>query len=229
MFHKRIFMMLSLLLCCLWGVAQDVIVCKDGTSLLGKVIEITDSEVKYRKADNPDGPLYAVKVASVTRINYENGTTDVFTPDGIAPATVLAGTTGDVKDTDLLKIHRETNKNYAEPRKFKLIGYIGGGILLATGVTLAAIGWSNAGGFYPGNEPGLIIPGIALTAAGAVWMPTFYLIGRYKEKKLNELAIAPLYRQEVFSVSGKSLSMGVDIMADKMQTRSLGLGMTFKF
>lgn len=65
MFHKRIFMMFAVLLCCLASVAQDIIVCKDGTSLLGKVAQITDTEVKYHKADNPDGPLYTIKIASI--------------------------------------------------------------------------------------------------------------------------------------------------------------------
>lgn len=229
MFHKRIFMMFAALLCCLASVAQDIIVCKDGTSLLGKVAEITDTEVKYHKADNPDGPLYTIKIASIMRINYENGTTDVFSQDGIAPATVLAGTTGDVKDTDLLKMYKVRNRDYGQPRKLRLTGYIGGGVLLTAGITLIALGVNNAGGFYIDNEPGLLIPGIALTAAGAVWIPTFCIIARHKQKKLNELSSAPLFRQEIFSGVGKSLSMGFDYMTDKVKTRSIGIGMTFKF
>lgn len=62
--------------------------------------EVTEAEVKYRKADNPDGPLYTLKVADLMRINYENGQSDIFARDGQLPSTVLAGPTGDVKDTD---------------------------------------------------------------------------------------------------------------------------------
>lgn len=49
--------MLALAVCCLSALAQDVLVKKDGSSLLGRVEEVTETEVKYRKADNPDGPL----------------------------------------------------------------------------------------------------------------------------------------------------------------------------
>lgn len=221
--------MLSLLLCCLAGMAQDVIVCKDGTSLLGKVAEVTEAEVKYRKADNPDGPLYTLKVADLMRINYENGQSDIFARDGQLPSTVLAGPTGDVKDTDLLALYNKKTSISPLPKRLKLTAFIGGGVLIATGVTLMIIGSENAGGFYPDNEPGLLIPGTCLAAAGAIWMPTFYLIARHKQKKLNELASAPIYRQEIFAKDGKSLSMGVDFLADRVQTRTLGLGMTFKF
>lgn len=221
--------MLSLLLCCLAGMAQDVIVCKDGTSLLGKVTEVTEAEVKYRKADNPDGPLYTLKIADLMRINYENGQSDIFARDGQVPSTVLAGPTGDVKDTDLLAFYTKKKADYSLPKKLKLTAFIGGGALIAAGVTLMAIGCDYAGGFYYDDEPGLLISGTCLAAAGAIWMPTFYLIARHKQKKLNELASAPIYRQEIFAKDGKSLSMGVDFLADRVQTRTLGLGMTFKF
>lgn len=215
--------MLSLLLCCLAGMAQDVIVCKDGTSLLGKVAEVTEAEVKYRKADNPDGPLYTLKVADLMRINYENGQSDIFARDGQLPSTVLAGPTGDVKDTNLLNIYNKEQADYSLPKKLKLTAFIGGGVLIAAGGIMMI-----AAGFTFDDEE-VMIPGIGLAAAGAVWMPTFYLIARHKQKKLNELAAAPLYRQEIFAKDGKSLSMGVDFLADRVQTRTLGLGMTFKF
>lgn len=221
--------MLSLLLCCMAGMAQDVIVCKDGTSLLGKVAEVTEAEVKYRKADNPDGPLYTLKIADLMRINYENGQSDIFARDGQLPSTVLAGPTGDVKDTDLLALYKRKNIDDSLLKKLKLTAFIGGGVLIATGVTLMIVGCNDAGGFYFDDERELVPIGTCLAAAGAIWMPTFYLIARHKQKKLNELASAPIYRQEIFAKDGKSLSMGVDFLADRVQTRTLGLGMTFKF
>lgn len=221
--------MLSLLLCCLAGMAQDVIVCKDGTSLLGKVAEVTEAEVKYRKADNPDGPLYTLKVADLMRINYENGQSDIFARDGQLPSTVLAGPTGDVKDTDLLAFYAKEQSDYSLPKKLKRTAFIGGGSFIAVGITLMIIGCNRAGGFNPDNDAAIFIPGIALTTIGIAWMPTFYFIAKNKQKKLNELASAPLYRQEIFAKDGKSLSMGVDFLADRVQTRTLGLGMTFKF
>ena len=62
--------------------AQDIIVKADGTLLKGKVEEITETSIKYRKADNPTGPLYNVNKSEVLTINYENGTIDVINQQG---------------------------------------------------------------------------------------------------------------------------------------------------
>lgn len=223
MLTKRILVVITLFVCCLAGMAQDIIVCKDGTSLLGKVAEITESEVKYRKADHPDGPLYTIKIADLLRINYQNGQSDVFSQDGAVPSTVLAGATGDVKDTSLLDMYKKNKVDYSLPKKLKLTAFIGGGALIAAGIGILVAGTS------PENRPALWTTGACLTAVGVVWMPTFYMIAKHKQKKLDELACVPLYRHEIFSKGGNSLSMGVDMMADRMMTRTLGLGMTFNF
>ncbi len=57
--------------------AQDVIVRKDGSTILSKVIEIGNTEVKYKKFSNQNGPTYANKSAIQT-INYENGEKETF-------------------------------------------------------------------------------------------------------------------------------------------------------
>ena len=84
--------------------AQDVIIKKDGGRLEVKVAEISDTELKYRKLNNPTGPLYTIKVADLVRVDFENGESEVFVVDNQAsqaPATVLSGITGEVKDTEL--------------------------------------------------------------------------------------------------------------------------------
>lgn len=58
--------------------AQDLIVKTDGTIIKGKISEITDDAVKYKKADNLDGPVYSIAKSSVSAINYENGTVEKF-------------------------------------------------------------------------------------------------------------------------------------------------------
>ena len=58
--------------------AQDVIVMKDGATVISKVEEITPTYIKYRKASNLQGPIYSIKLSDVNAINYENGQRDVF-------------------------------------------------------------------------------------------------------------------------------------------------------
>lgn len=58
---------------------QDVIVQKNGDEIKAKVEQVLDTEIKYRKFDNPGGPVYSIKKAEVFMIKYENGSKDVFT------------------------------------------------------------------------------------------------------------------------------------------------------
>lgn len=40
--------------------AQDVIVKKNGSTILCKILEVGTSEVKYKKHSNPKGPTYII-------------------------------------------------------------------------------------------------------------------------------------------------------------------------
>lgn len=225
--------MLALAVCCLSALAQDVLVKKDGSSLLGRVEEVTETEVKYRKADNPNGPLYTIKVADLMRINYENGQSDVFSQDGMTPGSILPGATGDVKDTELLKMYNQKEIGYINPslpKKLKLIGFIGGGTLIATGTVLMIVGMNNHN-TYDGDGSGMAIfvTGSVVCATGIAGMTSLYFIAKHKQKQIDELACTPLFRQQLFAAGGKSLSMGVDYIGDRFKTRTLGVGMTFNF
>jgi hypothetical protein len=68
--------------------AQDNIVLKNGTEIRAKVLEVSATEIKYRKQDNPDGPVYSSGIGEVLLINYANGTKDVLgrSSPGISPA-----------------------------------------------------------------------------------------------------------------------------------------------
>lgn len=58
--------------------AQDVILKKDNTTVLSKVLEVTSTEIKYKKWDNQDGPTYSINRSEVVSINYENGEVEKF-------------------------------------------------------------------------------------------------------------------------------------------------------
>lgn len=61
--------------------AQDVIVKKDGSTILSKVVEIGTTEVKYKKFSNQNGPTYSILKSDIQAVNYENGEKDIFTND----------------------------------------------------------------------------------------------------------------------------------------------------
>ena len=58
--------------------AQDVVVKKDGSTILAKVLEVNQDNIRYKKFSNPDGPTYTIGLSDVMAVNYENGEKDTF-------------------------------------------------------------------------------------------------------------------------------------------------------
>jgi hypothetical protein len=58
--------------------AQDYILNKKGEEVQAKVLEITLTEVKYKKFDNLEGPVITLARNDVMMIKYENGSKEVF-------------------------------------------------------------------------------------------------------------------------------------------------------
>ncbi|TXH53287.1 MAG: hypothetical protein E6Q89_09685 [Bacteroidia bacterium] len=57
---------------------QDVVTKKDGEELKTKIIEIGVSEIKYKKFDNLEGPIYSIPKKEVSVIKFENGVEEIF-------------------------------------------------------------------------------------------------------------------------------------------------------
>ena len=61
--------------------AQDIIILKDGKEISSKILEVNVGDIKYKKADNLDGPTYTVIKSEVFILKYANGTKDVVAQD----------------------------------------------------------------------------------------------------------------------------------------------------
>ena len=57
----------------------DVLTFKTGEEIEVKVLEIGQSEIKYKKCNNQNGPTISVNKSDVFTIKYSNGTKDVIT------------------------------------------------------------------------------------------------------------------------------------------------------
>ena len=57
---KKAIILLMMLLTAPLVRAQDVIVKTDGSTILSKVLEVNQSDVKYIKFSNPNGPTYTI-------------------------------------------------------------------------------------------------------------------------------------------------------------------------
>ena len=74
---KKIFF-LFLLLVPKYFLAQDVIVMRSGEEIQAKILEVNETEVKYKKFDYQDGPTFIVSKSKIFMIKYGDGSKDVF-------------------------------------------------------------------------------------------------------------------------------------------------------
>ncbi|MCX6295159.1 MAG: hypothetical protein NTX97_03660 [Bacteroidetes bacterium] len=52
---------------------QDTIVKQNQEVILAKITEISSSEIKYKRFDNIDGPVYSITKTAITKIKFSNG------------------------------------------------------------------------------------------------------------------------------------------------------------
>lgn len=76
----KIALLILALSCCLMNdlPAQGIIIMKNGDEITVKVTEVSSQSIRYKKFDNPEGPLYTADKNDVFMIKYQNGTKDIF-------------------------------------------------------------------------------------------------------------------------------------------------------
>jgi len=70
--------------------SQDLITKKTGEDIQAKILEVGQTEVKYKKSDNLTGPTFSISKSDVIMIRYENGTKDVFVEENKKAANLPA-------------------------------------------------------------------------------------------------------------------------------------------
>lgn len=58
--------------------AQDIIITKDAQKIEAKILEVSNSEIKYKKQSNLEGPTFILGVEELNSIIYANGEVQVF-------------------------------------------------------------------------------------------------------------------------------------------------------
>ena len=75
---KRIITVALFLVLGIAASAQDVITTKKGDDIQAKILEVTTTEVKYKKFSNPNGPTFVISKSDILIVRYENGDKEVF-------------------------------------------------------------------------------------------------------------------------------------------------------
>ena len=81
-----VFLLAGMCLPGLW--AQDIIMLHDSTEIVARVLQVSPEEIKYRRADNPEGPVFILPTGDVLIVHYANGTSQTFNP---SPPPMLGG------------------------------------------------------------------------------------------------------------------------------------------
>ena len=68
--------------------SQDTILKRNSEKILAKVIEITPTEIKYKKTAFLDGPTYIDKKSEIQMIVYSNGIKELFEPEPVKEVVV---------------------------------------------------------------------------------------------------------------------------------------------
>ena len=105
--------------------AQDLIQLTTGETLPSKVIEISDTEVKYKKFSNQTGPTYSKNKTEVVGIKYENGEQEDFkTSSNVQRYTAVPNTKASVvaNQTDAKVVLPPVNDGNAISRVHKING-----------------------------------------------------------------------------------------------------------
>ena len=71
---KKILAIFALALAyCAAANAQDHIVTRSGDEINGKVLEVSSEIIKYKRADNPNGPVYVLDIDEMVKPMVNNG------------------------------------------------------------------------------------------------------------------------------------------------------------
>lgn len=80
--------------------AQDIITTKDGSDIQARILEVTNSEVKYKRFSNLEGPTFTISKSDILIVRYENGENEVF------------------KESDNIQHNQSSQRNYQQtPRR----------------------------------------------------------------------------------------------------------------
>lgn len=75
---KKIFFLLLMAGQFMAGSAKDVIVLNSSDSIKAKILEVTPTEVKYKKMNYLDGPTFVIHKSDIRTITYGNGDVESF-------------------------------------------------------------------------------------------------------------------------------------------------------
>ena len=217
--------MLFVLLCALGAQAQDVIVRRDGSTVLARVVAVNGNEVVYKKWSDLNGPNYVMSRSDVTNINYESGRQDRYSTESnnlYSPGNQNTGI-GQYNDSHLVRL-AEIEELTEKAKKAKKWGIIGGCVFSAGAVVC---------GICCGHNPNADIlfyscMGTAVLAGASVG--TGFILSHKYKSRARQLQSLALCEQEFRFQNGTSLALTGNFLRDPLiKAPAVGVGFRYNF
>lgn len=227
--------------------AQDVITLKSGDEINGKVTKVTSTEIEYKLATNPDGPVYTKPLAEIFMVKYENGHKDVFNKpaaqteqqglptNSMQPSSYtlersrgrIVPTEGELTDDQLeYLLGREQYKQYKEMNEQYVSQTNGAVCMIGFAILGPVMLWAapladsqTLRNMYTGA-------GIAFTVAGNILAPVCFISRGILAGKISRMAEG--YNAQNGSLS-MNLSAGFTMMPTAQGSVAPGLGVALRF
>ena len=211
------------LLCAVGVSAQDVIVKKDGSTIVCRVVELTSTEITYKKWSDLNGFNYVMNRSDASSINYENGKkVSLSEVDNLYQPGNQNDGVQQYNDRALLRLDSEANKYINRAKTLKVIGWIGG--IALSGFSLLPFSGEDSGSL--GGELG----GSLFLVGGIAWTTTFLLMANHQKKKAQMLDSSSIIQYDLKLSGGSSPSLGADLLsAHTVRKNTLGLGLRYNF
>ena len=223
-------LVLLMLLCSTVAFAQDVIVKKDGSTVVCRVVELNETEIVYKKWSDLNGSNYVMDRSLASAINYQDGkkvnlseATNLYKPgnqnDGVQQ----------YNDRALLQLDAAISRPDKKVRSLRTTGWVGGGLLFATGVLFFSSSELLGGDDWLVDDEQALPLSLACMGGAVVWTTSFLLVANHV-KKQNQLVSMPIYQHEFKITDNSSLSLGADMLRDQtLGYNTLGLGLRYNF
>ena len=211
-------LVLLFLLCTTNVFAQDVIVKKDGSNIVCWVVELTSTEIIYKRWGELNGSKYVMNRSDASAINYQNGkkvnlsgATNLYQPNN------QNNGVRQYNDISLLRMDASARAPLKKARNMRLIGWAGGIVFAGLGVASLIYNddtWEAS---------------LASIGVGVAWTTIFLLIANNYKKKADILQTSSIYQYDI-NVNGKILSPSIDLLRDQaLHKQTIGIGLHYHF
>ena len=222
---------LMLFCCAVCASAQDVIVKKDGSTVVCRVLELKNSEVVYKLWTERNGSSYIMDLSLVSSINYESGKKESFSEIMENKYSPYNQSNGErqINDNALMIMDMDSKGNLKKAKRLKIAGYTGIGVTFLIGGALITFDGVNSSNFFWAEG---VVAGACLISAGAVVAIPCLWKGYKMTREYKRIQSYALFQQDFNFKNGSSITPSIDMLkyTDKgFNTQTIGLGLSYNF